>query len=166
MQVLRAAALMLATLTTGVMAGLFFAFTFSVMPGLARAGDRTFVDTMQRINVAIVNGWFLVCFFGALGFTVIAAVLHLSPPYRSALPWIVAAAVLYLAVLIITVTVNIPLNNQLAAAGPIEHITEPYAVRAAFEATWVRWNAIRTIANLAAFGCLAWALALQGRVSG
>ncbi|MDT7600077.1 MAG: hypothetical protein QOK26_2154, partial [Pseudonocardiales bacterium] len=34
---------MAATVTTGLMAGMFFAFSFSVMPGMARADDRTFV---------------------------------------------------------------------------------------------------------------------------
>jgi hypothetical protein len=39
------------------------------------------------------------------------------------------------------------------------------AVRARFEATWVRWNAIRTVLNTTAFGCLTWALVLAGRLS-
>ncbi len=165
MELMRTASLLLAALTTGLMAGLFFAYTFSVMPGLARADDRTFVDAMQRINVAIINGWFLTCFLGAIGFTVLAAALQLGSDRRGVLLWVVAAAVLYAAVLVITGRINVPLNNQLAAAGELEQITDLAAVRAAFEATWVRWNAIRTAANVAAFGCLLWALVLHGRVA-
>ncbi|MGH3735631.1 MAG: DUF1772 domain-containing protein [Micromonosporaceae bacterium] len=163
--VLRTGSLLLATLTTGLMAGLFFAYTFSVMPGLARADDRTFTETMQRINVAIVNGWFLFCFLGALAFTLLAAALQLAPERGGVLLWVVAAAVLYAAVLVITGRVNVPLNNQLATAGPVDQIADVAAVRTAFEATWVRWNAIRTAANIAAFGCLIWALVLHGRVA-
>lgn len=164
-ELLRTGSLLLATLTTGLMAGLFFAFSYAVMPGLARAEDRTFVDAMQRINVAIVNGWFLVCFLGALGFTALAAAFQLAPARRGVLLWVVAALVLYAAVLVITGRLNIPLNNQLDAAGPIDQITDVAAVRARFETTWVRWNVVRAATSTAAFGCLVWALVLHGRVT-
>jgi uncharacterized membrane protein len=37
-------------------------------------------------------------------------------------------------------------------------------VRGRFEAAWVRWNIVRTAANVASFGCLLWALVLHGRI--
>ena len=61
-------------------------------------------------------------------------------------------------------TVNVPLNNQLNAAGAPDRIADLAAVRERFEATWVRWNVVRTVASTAAFGCLTWALVLHGRV--
>ena len=67
----RGVALVAATMTTGLMAGLFYAFACSVMLGLNRTDDRTFVGAMQRINVAILNAWFLVSFVGALVFTIL-----------------------------------------------------------------------------------------------
>jgi uncharacterized membrane protein len=117
----RAAALVVATVTMGLMAGLFYAFSIAVMPGLARSGDRAFVEAMQRINVAILNGWFALGFAGALLFTALAAVLHLGPDGRPALPWIAAALVLYGAALVITFRVNVPLNDALVAAGETDH---------------------------------------------
>ena len=143
-----------ATLATGVMAGLFFAYTFSVMPGLHASGDRTFVEGMQRINVAIQNGWFFLCFVGALVCTLAAVALHIPGPGRAALPWLVAGLVLYAVVLVVTGAVNVPLNNALDAAGR----TDAAAARAAFEATWVTWNNVRTAANLGAFAALIGAL--------
>ena len=53
------AALIAATLGTGLIGGLFFGFATAVMPGLARTDDRTFVATMQGINEAILNPLFL-----------------------------------------------------------------------------------------------------------
>ncbi len=111
------ATLVAATLAAGLMAGLFAAFWYAVMPGLARASDLAFVDGMQRINVAILNGWFGLCFAGALVFPVLAAVLHAGAERRSVLPWIVAGAVLYLVVLVVTFAANVPLNDRLDAAG-------------------------------------------------
>jgi uncharacterized membrane protein len=39
------------------------------------------------------------------------------------------------------------------------------AVRAHFEATWVRWNIVRAVLNAGAFGCLLWALVVHGRLA-
>ena len=79
------------------------------------------------------------------------------------LPWIVAALVLYVATLVITIGFNVPLNNELAAAGDADRIADLGAVRERFEASWVRWNIARAVASTAAFGCLIWALVLHGR---
>jgi uncharacterized membrane protein len=147
---LAAASLTAAVITVGLMAGLYYAFTISVMPGLAQAGDQVFVAAMRQINRAILNGWFAIGFGGSAVLAAIAALLHRGDP---ALPWIVAALLLYVSTRVITVSVNVPLNNALDASGGLD----PAAVRAAFEDRWVRWNTVRTVVCAAAFGCLAWA---------
>ncbi|MFI6781422.1 DUF1772 domain-containing protein [Micromonospora sp. NPDC050276] len=166
MGLLSTVSLLAATLTTGLTAGLFAAFAYAVMPGLGRADDRTLVLAMQRINESILNGWFAVCFGGALLFTVLAAGLHLSGDRRAALPWVVAALLLYLVVLGVTGVVNVPLNNVLARAGDVDGVTDLAALRERFEATWVRANVVRAVASTGAFGLLAWALVVAGRHSG
>ena len=163
LELFRSGALAAATITTGLMAGLYYAYAYSVMPGLSQTDDRTFVNAMQQINVAIINPWFFISFFGALVFTALAAVLHLRGDGRGVLPWIAAALVLYVATLVITIGFNVPLNNELAAAGDPDRITNLAAVRERFEAAWVRWNIARTVACTVAFGCLIWALVLHGR---
>lgn len=155
---LRSLVLLAATLTTGLMAGLYFAFSVAVMPGLAKAGDRTLVDAMQRINVAILNGWFTLAFGGALVLGVAAAVLHRSGEGRPALGWIIAGTALYAVSLLITMACNVPLNDRLADAGAPSRIHDVAAVRARFESAWVHWNVARTLASTAALGCLAWAM--------
>ncbi|HVQ95412.1 MAG TPA: anthrone oxygenase family protein [Mycobacteriales bacterium] len=162
----RGASLVAATITMGLMAGLFFAWAQGVMTGLHRSSDRTFVEALQQMNVAILNGWFALAFGGAVVLTAVTGVLHLRSDARSVLPWIVAAFVLYLLVLIVTAAVNVPLNNELMAAGPVDRITDLAGVRAHFETTWVRWNILRAVLNAAAFGCLTWALVLHGRLTG
>jgi len=144
------AALVAAVITNGLMAGLFAAYSYAVMPGLGRSDDRTFVEAMQQTNAAILNGWFGLCFGGAVLFAAAAVLLHLG---RSGLLWIVAGLVLYVAVLVVTFGVNVPLNDALAVAGP-----DLAAARATFEGTWVRWNVVRAVLSTGAFGCLTWAL--------
>ena len=63
-EVLRGVSLLVATLAMGLLAGVFYTFAVSVMPGLARSDDRTFVAAMQQINVAIQNPWFSLTFLG------------------------------------------------------------------------------------------------------
>ncbi|MCY0939493.1 DUF1772 domain-containing protein [Streptomyces sp. H34-S4] len=158
MDIARVAALVAATLTTGLMAGLFFAFDVSVMPALKRSDDRTLISVMQRVNTSIINGWFMLAFLGALLFTALALALHLPAGQHAPIPALAAALVLYVLAVAVTGRVNIPLNNALEAAGPAERISDPAAVRRAFESKWVPANRWRTALCTAALGCQSWAL--------
>jgi len=157
---LQTVALLTATISTGLIAGVLFAYACSVMPGLARSSDHTLVETMQNINRAILNPWFLLPFVGSIPLIALAAVLAWSGEGWPALPWIVAALGVYVVAFLITMVVNVPLNNGLDAAGDPDRITDLAAVRARFENRWVVWNVLRTLAHTAAFGLLAWALVL------
>jgi uncharacterized membrane protein len=161
----RAPLLMLAVLTIGLMAGVFGLFAHTIMRGLGNTNDRTFVEAFQSIDRAIVNPLFTLTFFGALGFSGVAALLYLGDDGRSVLPWVITAFALYLVVVVITIAVHVPLNDDLKAAGNPEQIRNLAAVREHFHETrWVAWNVVRAVATTVAFGCLAWALVLHGRI--
>lgn len=143
--------LIAATVAAGLIAGLFYAYSVSVMPGLARTDDRTFVETMRGINVAIINGWFMLSFLGAPLLAGVAALLHLRA--GATLWWTVAGFALLAAMIVVTRVVHIPMNDALDAGG------DAYArLRARFEGSWVRWNVVRTVLTTAGFGCLVAAL--------
>ena len=81
------------------------------------------------------------------------------------LPWIGGALVLQLAMAVITIGINVPLNDGIKAAGDPGQIADLAAVRERFnEARWVGWNIFRGVASTVALGCLAWALVLHGRL--
>ncbi|MFE4972441.1 DUF1772 domain-containing protein [Kitasatospora sp. NPDC056651] len=153
-----------ATITMGLMAGLFFAFDVSVMPGLAAGDDHTYVTAMQHINKAIDgNGLFGLVFVGAFLATGIASwLLHKAGRRRAAL-WAAGGTALYLLALIVTMGVNIPLNNELAAAGDASQIHDLAAVRAKFADTWVPVNMLRTALCTGGLLALARSLVLHGR---
>ncbi|WP_406193322.1 DUF1772 domain-containing protein [Kitasatospora sp. NBC_01560] len=161
----RAAGPVLATATVamGLMAGLFFAFDVSVMPGLAAGDDRTYVTAMQNINKAIGNGLFGLVFVGAFALTAVAAWLQYRAGRRSAALWAGLATLLYVAALIVTMGVDIPLNNELAGAGDPAGIQDFAAVRTRFESTWVATNMLRTAFCTAALAALTRALLLHAR---
>ena len=154
-----------ATLAMGLIAGVFYSFACSVMLGLARTDDRTFIEVMQRINEEIINPVFFSSFFGALVLSIVALVLQRRLGAREATRWIAAALALYALVLVVTMAANVPLNDALAAAGDPHTISDPASVRHQFEGPWVAWNIVRGAASLLALGCLARALVLHGRTA-
>ncbi len=136
--------------TTGLMTGIYLAFSIAVMPGLARAGDRTYVEAMRGMNAAILNGWFFVVFLGPLPLGVVAVATRF--PDHDGLGWIALALALYAATLVVTGVVNVPLNNRLDTTEPVAE------ARAVFERRWVGWNVVRTVLCLASFVALVPAL--------
>ena len=165
LELFRPIALLGATMTMGISAGVYQLYSVAIMPGLRKTDDRTFVSAFQQIDTAIVGPYLLVFFIGALVFTALAGALHFGASERSALQWIGGALALQLAVVIVTIAVNVPLNDKIKAAGAPGEITDLEGVRERFnEAKWVGWNLFRVVASTVAFGTLAWALVLQGRI--
>jgi uncharacterized membrane protein len=154
-----------ALVTTGLMAGLFYSYSISVMLGLAKTDDRTFVMVMQRLNQAIQNVAFGPVFVGAFAFTGAAAFTQHRIGARNVMRWLLASLSLYAAALAITMGVNIPLNEKLRVAGDVDQIPDLAALRKSFETPWVIGNAFRTVLGTAALACLAQALVLHGRES-
>ncbi|MBL1077368.1 DUF1772 domain-containing protein [Nocardia sp. 2] len=163
---LRIAALVAATLSTGLIAGLFYGYANSVMPALNRTDDRVLIDVMQKINVVIINPVFMIGFLGTVGFSVLAAALHLGKDVRATLIWIIVALVINVIAFGVTSGLNVPLNNQLEAAGDVSGIADLAAVRAQFEADWVKWNILRAVLHTAAFLVLCGALFVAGMQRG
>ena len=98
-------------MTTGLGVGAFALYAHTIMPGLHTTGDRTFVDAFQSIDKAIINPWFMVsAFFGPALLTLAATLTNIGrPPF----PWVVAALVLFLVAVVITMAVNVPLNDTI-----------------------------------------------------
>lgn len=163
-----AAGLLVATVLTGLMAGFFYAYSVSVMVGLARVGDVTFIETMQAINATVRNAGFAPAFFGSLLVTgVVAAATHVRRRRYGRLRWWVTAAWLcYLAAFLVTMGISVPLNDELAAAGPPRPGAEAAAVRVAYEDPWVAWNLVRTVLSTAALALLVRAGLARPRADG
>jgi uncharacterized membrane protein len=98
----------------------------------------------------------------ALVRTATAALSNRGSP---AMGWIIAALVLYLVAVVITVAVHVPLNDVIKAVGDPRHI-DVAVVRQRFrESRWAAWNLARVATTTSAFGLLAWALVLYGRAT-
>ena len=158
----RALTLAGATLTTGLIAGVFYAYAVSVNLGLAAQPDAAYVAAMQAINERIQNPVFFLSFFGAVLF-LLAALGALSPRPRSSRFWLVAlASALYIGGgFLLTVFVNVPLNEQLAGVAADASPGELASARAGYEGVWNFWNGVRTVFSSLAFLALVGACLLR-----
>ena len=157
-RLLRSASLTGAVLTTGLIAGFFYAYAASVNRGLAQLDDAAYIAAMQSISATVRNGLFALSFFGAAVFLLLATAAHARGRSPRLVPIAAAAALYVLGGLVLTFAASVPLNDQLAAVDLDAGSQALAQARADYEATWNAWNAARTVASTAALGCLVWAL--------
>ena len=132
-------------LTTGLMAGLYFAFATAVMPALARLDSGSGLEAMQRINRAILNPLFLVTFLAS---GLAGAALAVS----SAWTWDQTGAELRLGGgllafaggLVLTAAYHVPRNNALESVG--RGTPEGDGEWARYLREWVPANHLRALA--------------------
>jgi uncharacterized membrane protein len=148
---------LLSALGSGLMAGLFFAFSVCVMKALARLPAAQGIAAMQAINIVIINPIFLAVFLGTGVLGAAAAVIAL-PTRPGADPiYLIAGALLYLAGSIaVTMIFNVPLNNALAAVAP--ESAEGANIWRRYLVEWNAWNHVRTVACILAMAAFIVAL--------
>jgi uncharacterized membrane protein len=145
-------AALLGVVGCGLMAGLFFAFSTAVMPGLTRLPPADGAAAMQQMNRAILNPLFGVVFGGT---ALLCLLLLVGAPFSGlgGTVWIVVGAVLYLVGSIgLTMGVNVPLNNRLDAADPAS--ADGARLWADYLSRWTAWNHVRAVACAAAAAAL------------
>ena len=151
----RALTLAGATLSMGLVAGVFYAYAVSVNLGLADQSDASYVATMNAINERIQNPLFFASFFGAILFLLAALVIHFPKLRSGRFRLIALACVLYVGGgFLPTVFVNVPLNDLLAAVDPDAPARVLAEARAAYEGPWSFWNAVRAVFSSLAFAAL------------
>ncbi|WP_339710090.1 anthrone oxygenase family protein [uncultured Kriegella sp.] len=143
----------LATISTGLMAGLFFAWSFSVNNGLANVGDILFIKTFQSMNKSIQNPFFSIIFIGAAFLTPWALYLNSDATSSFTFLCLLAATIVYLVGSVgVTFFANLPLNESLDAFDADTASSEDIIFqRRIFERKWNLFNTIRTISSLLAF---------------
>jgi uncharacterized membrane protein len=143
--------LIVTTVLSALIAGLFYAWSCSVIPGLAKLDARTYVAAMQSFNRAILNPVFFLSFVGTLVMLPVGTFMHFHQPLSTRFWLLLAACVLYVVgVFGVTAAGNVPLNNMLASFDLSSASNEAINnVRMKFEAPWNSLHSIRTIACIA-----------------
>ena len=156
-------ALRIATaLACGLMGGLFFIFSNTVMAALARLQPAEGITAMQSINRVILNPLFLGIFLAtpaACALVILASVWGWSEPGAA---WLIEGAALYIAgTFLVTMLANVPMNNALDSSHPAT--TEAAALWSRYLVDWTRWNHVRTVTSLLAATLLTVGLYLGAR---
>jgi uncharacterized membrane protein len=138
-------------LTSGLLAGFFFAYWCSVMVGLHNVPDRAFIESFQAINRVLPNGRFALPFFTPVVLAPVCTWLAFTDGDRDAGWWCLAASVLQAITFLITGLRNVPLNNELEVAGMPASEHDARRVRASFFEPWTRWNDVRFATSTLAF---------------
>ncbi|NBC05417.1 MAG: DUF1772 domain-containing protein [Bacteroidetes bacterium] len=150
--------LYVAVLLTGLSAGLFFAWQVSVIPGTRLTQDSTYIETMQKINRAIINPAFMLIFLGSLLIQILSVIVF----WNTGIPFLIilAATLVYGAgTVIVTGLGNVPLNDALDTL-PLNDLNDEEIIkeRQNYETPWNRLHLIRTGFSVLSFMLLLTAL--------
>jgi uncharacterized membrane protein len=141
---------LLTALGAATVGGVFFGFSSFVMKALSQLPAEQGVAAMQRINVVVINPWFMGVFMGTLLLSIACGVVALMSGSSALL---VAGLLYAVGTFGVTMAFNVPRNNRLArldASSPDAIAYWPSYVR-----EWTRWNHVRTGAALASAVCAA-----------
>jgi uncharacterized membrane protein len=151
------ASTLLAALGTGLMGGVFFAFSTFVMKGLARLPIPQGIAAMQSINITAISPAFMAAFFGSTAVCVLLAVYSLVLwPQHGALYLLLGSLLYLVGAFLTTVMFNVPLNNALARVGPGS--MDGARLWARYLTSWSAWNHVRALSSIAASASFAFAL--------
>ncbi|WP_226603629.1 anthrone oxygenase family protein [Bacillus cereus] len=148
-------------LTTSIVAGIVFAYSNSVMPGLRNADDRTFVLSVRHFTSSVANPMFLFISNGALiaqvGFVVLSV-------YLQQFDTVVLGAIAlisYVATLLITFTGNLPMNRVIISVELPVRDSGWAELRVRFESRWTLLNHLRTLTCMLSVSALLVALLIH-----
>lgn len=135
----------LSAVGSGIMAGLFFIFSNTIMKALSNLPSPQGIESMQSINRVILNPLFFLVFFGT---TVLSLILAVSTIWSWGEPGaifvLIGAVVYFIGMFLVTVVFNVPMNKALDAAVP--DTVEASALWSDYLTKWTAWNHVRTIA--------------------
>jgi uncharacterized membrane protein len=136
-------------LGSGLLGGVYFAFSAFIMTSLGRIDQAAGIAAMNAINVMILRSLFMPLF---LATTLSSAVLAVLGAVRWGEPGatsMLAGGILYvLGMFAVTMIFNVPLNNALAAVDPAS--AEAAVTWSRYLKDWTFWNHLRTVACVGA----------------
>lgn len=150
----------IAILGTGLIAGVFLAFSSFIMTAFGRLPSTTGMAAMQMINVTVINPLFMMILFGT-------AFICLGLPFAgwktgggaNTIALVLAAALYVLGAIGITIAFNVPLNESLANA----NASTPDSAKlwADYLQIWTFWNTMRGFAACASCAILIGAISVR-----
>jgi uncharacterized membrane protein len=150
-----------AAVGSGLVGGVFFAFSAFVMPALGRVSDSTGIRAMQEINRRATTPPLMIALFGTAAICAGLAVWAIRSWQQPSAPWTLGASLTYLATaVLVTAAANVPANDTLDKVDPTASTAS--AQWAHFLNVWNGWNYLRIVGCLVAAAGFAIALIQSG----
>lgn len=138
---------------TGLMAGLYFAFSVVIMKSLAELSAPDGAKAMNKINDVILNTVFMPLFVGTTLWFAGLIVWSFADWQEGRSMLEVGAAVIYIVgMFLVTAFGNVPLNNKLKQSEENEQLLIP--VWEEYLHTWTKLNHLRTVSCIASCAML------------
>ncbi|MDF0499007.1 anthrone oxygenase family protein [Bradyrhizobium yuanmingense] len=139
---------LLSLLSSGAIFGFFYAWVCSTMWGLDAADPALAIGAMQAMNASVRNAVFAPAFFGTPFVLIATAMLAWLCRLKAASVIFAIAGLLFLSGgMILTMTVNVPMNEALAAVAIPQDAAEARRIWESYSGPWQFWNMVRTIVS-------------------
>ncbi|PKV50543.1 putative membrane protein [Aquimarina sp. MAR_2010_214] len=149
---LKLTSLLLTVLLTGLSAGLCFTWSNTVISGIGKLDNFSYLQAFQQMNRTILNPAFFIVFFGPVFLNLINTYVFRN--VSTTLIWLLISSTLlyFFGVVLITIFGNVPLNEVLDKSDlNTLNIEELRILRDSFEIKWNRLHLIRTISSSISF---------------
>jgi uncharacterized membrane protein len=147
-------------LGSGLIAGIYFAFSTFIIRAFDSIEASQAVAAMNSINETILRSLFMPLFFGSTLISIaLIVVACLDWDKTGAGLMLIAGAIYFLGMFGCTVVFNVPLNNRLAVVN--KHSADIEQVWSHYLRTWTRWNHIRTVSSLVSCVLSIWLLSTE-----
>lgn len=141
--------LIAAIVGSGLVGGIFFAFSTFIMRALQQIPSAHGIAAMQRINSTVLNPLFFLAFFGTGMLCLLIVYLVFSEGIGENRTLLLSGSGSYLLFcLLSTIVFNVPLNNRLELLDP--DASDSNTFWQFYNRRWGFWNHVRTAASLAA----------------
>lgn len=149
-----------AALSSGLIAGVYFAFSAFIMQAFGKIDTTHSISAMNAINETILRSLFMPLFFGS-------SIISLCLIFVALVYWgeagtkltLLAGAVYFIGMFISTVAFNVPLNNLLARTDPDSDNARQ--VWSHYINKWTKWNHLRTVSSLVTCVLCIWLLSIH-----
>ena len=152
--------LWIAALSSGLMAGVYFAFSVFIMKAFGKIKTAQSIAAMNSINETILRSLFMPVFFGSSIVSVLLIIVAFAQWGEAGSGLIfIAGATYFVGMFMCTVVFNVPLNNLLARLN--KDSANDQEAWSHYLNTWTKWNHLRTLSSLVTCMICIWLLSAQ-----
>lgn len=139
---------LLSLLLVGAISGFFYAWICSTMWGLDAADPAIAIAAMQAMNASVRNAVFAPAFFGTPVVLIVSALVAWAQRRRRSAGAFLGAGLVYLlGGLVLTIAVNVPMNEALALVEIPDDTAAAQEIWREYSGSWQVWNIARSLAS-------------------